>query len=151
MYGDELIYFDDMKKYIAFKHDRRMSQAHIYMIWRCVDWLKHSSAFHNAGGLSVSITVIKDYSIDRVYSDVYTPLFDIECETGLKHSYDDLRKRILGNPKSVIVVLPNNEVLERYKKNCNVRKTHLFFCTLETFPKTVKNAIRPFYNRKHSQ
>lgn len=147
MYGDDLIYFDDLEKYLKFRRDKRMSQAHVYMMWRCVDWLKKSRGFKNCGGKTASVYAIKDLSIDRVYPDIYTDLFDIECETGLKHHYDDLKKRILNNPKTVIVVLPNKAVLERYKKKCSVRNTHLFFCTLETFPNAVARAIRPFRNR----
>lgn len=143
-----LIYFDNLGKYVKYRKDKRMSQAHIFMISQCVDWLYSSKGFRNAGGSHVSITVIKDFSIDKVYSDIYTPLFDIECETGLKHSYQDLRDRINNNPKTVIVVVPNEQVLKRYVKNCSVRKLHLFFCTLETFPHTVDIALRPFRNAK---
>jgi hypothetical protein len=140
--SEGLIYFDDLEKYVKFRRSKRMSKAHIYMIWRVVKWLEKSKEFRNAGGLTASVYVIRDISVDKNYPDITTELFDVECETGLKHSYDDLKDRILRNPKTVIVVLPNREVKARYEKNCLVRKQRLKFCTLETFPDAVHRAVK---------
>lgn len=143
----EMVYFDDLGKYLRFERDKRMSDCHIYMMWRVAEYLRNSRAFRNAGGVQVSFVAIPDLKTDYNYPDLYCGLFDVECETGLKHHYGDLKQRILNNPKSVIVVLPNQDVLKRYKKNCSVRKTHLFFCTLETFPKTMTNVLRPIQDK----
>ena len=135
------IYFDDTEQYAVFRSTKRMSKAHTYMVWKCVRWLEKSKEFRNRGGKTASVYAIKDISIDKNYPDITTELFDIECETGLKNSYDDLKDRIARNPKMLIVVLPNPEVKERYVKNCRVRKQKLKFCTMKEFPLTVHNAL----------
>lgn len=138
----EKIYFDDIENYAIFTRSKRMSLAHIYMTWKCVNWLEKSKEFRNHGGRSASIYAIKNVSIDKNYPDITTKLFDIECETGLKHSYEDLKDRISRNPKMLIVVLPNQEVKARYLKNCQIRKQKLKFCTMKEFPKTIHNTLR---------
>ena len=131
------IYLDNLGKTATYTRDKRMSNVHVYMVWKCATWLGKSKEFRNSGGTTVSIIAIKNLTTDRVYPDVETELFDIECETGLKNHYDDLKDRITRNPKTVIVVLPNRQVKARYEKNCKVRKQRLQFCTISEFPKTV--------------
>ena len=137
----ERIYFDDIKKDVIFTRTKRMSKAHIYMIWKCVKWLERSKEFKNHGGKTASIYAIKDISIDKNYPDISTELFDIECETGLKHSYSDLKDRIARNPKMLIIVCPNQEIKARYVKNCSIRKQKLKFCTVGQFPQTIHNTL----------
>jgi hypothetical protein len=135
------IYFDDIDNYAIFDSTKRMSKAHVYMIWKCVKWLEKSKAFKNHGGKTASIYAIKDISIDKNYPDITTELLDIECETGLKHSYEDLKDRISRNPKMLIIVTPNQEIKARYLKNCQIRKQKLRFCTMKEFPSTIHDAI----------
>lgn len=147
------IYFDDIDKNTIFKRTKRMSRAHIYMVWKCIAWLEKSKEFRNHGGKTASVYAIKDISIDKNYPDITTELFDVECETGLKNSYNDLKDRISRNPKIVIVVLPNPEIKERYVKNCRVRKQKLKFCTMKEFPKAVNSTLNSSaissYTRQH--
>lgn len=138
------IFFDNIGKDAIFTSTKRMSKAHIYMIWYSVKWLETSKEFKKKGGKTASIYAIKDISIDKNYPDVTTELFDIECETGLKHSYEDLKDRISRNPKMLIILTPNQEIKERYEKNCKIRKQNLKFCTMKEFPTTVHTAIRKY-------
>ena len=133
----ERIYFDDIGKDIIFTRTKRMSKAHIYMIWKCVKWIENSKEFANHGGKTASIYAIADISIDKNYPDITTELFDIECETGLKHSYNDLKDRISRNPKMLIIVCPNQQIKERYEKNCKIRKQKLKFTTMGQFKRTI--------------
>lgn len=142
-----LLYFDNLGKYLRYKKDFKMSEAHVYMVWYCVNYLKNSKAFKNSLGSYISISTHPVLNKDKIYSDIYTNFFNIECETGLKHSYKSLQYRILHSKKTIIVVVPNKHILLRYIKNCRVRKQKLFFCTLKELPIIVNRSLRPIQNK----
>ncbi len=136
------IYFDHIDRYVSFWSEPRMSRAHIYMISEVILWLKHSKEYTRKGGDKPAIYVIPEVRTDKIYPDITTNLFDIEVETGLKHSYKDLKDRIARNPKMVIVVLPNQDVKARYVKNCKIRKQKLKFCSMKELPHCIHNVLR---------
>jgi len=142
-----LLYFDNLHGYLQYKNDVKMSEAHLYMVSYCVNYLRNSRAFKNSLGSYISISTNKEINKDKIYSDIYTTYFNIECETGLKHSYKSLKSRILKSSKTVIVVVPNKDILERYIRNCRVRKQKLFFSTLTDLPVYVNRALRPIQNK----
>ncbi len=136
------IYFDHIDRCVSFIPENRMSRAHIFMISECLKWIQNSKEYVRKGGNKPSVYVIPEIRIDKIYPDITTNLFDIECETGLKHSYEDLKERILKNPKMVIVVTPNQEIKDRYLKNCMVRKTKLKICSMKELPNRIHNVLK---------
>ncbi|MEM0143935.1 MAG: hypothetical protein QXL94_08385 [Candidatus Parvarchaeum sp.] len=143
-----VIYFDNLEQEVIFPRNKRMSKAHIYIVSQCVRWLEHSKEFRRLNGSTVSVYAVRGLTADRVFPDVTTDFFDIEAETGLKHSYTSLINRIKRNPRMVIVVLPNIDVKERYIANCKIRTFNLKFCTLDEFPKTIHDVLRVVRERK---
>lgn len=134
------VYVDLTGGYVTFDSDPRMSEFHKWMMFTCSKILEKSKTFRRLNG-HVEIVAVKDFNYDNRLPDIYTPFFDIECETGLKYHYDDLKVRILTTKKMVIVVLPNEQVKARYLRNVNVRKAHLKICTLGEFQKVVSKFL----------
>jgi hypothetical protein len=130
------VYVDLIGGYVTFDSDPRMSEFHKWMIFTCYKILEKSKTFRRLNG-HVEIVAVKDFNYDNRLPDVYTPFFDIECETGLKYHYDDLKARILSTHKTVVVVVPNERVKVRYVRNVSVRKEHLKICTLGEFQRVV--------------
>ncbi len=85
---------------------RFLSQFAGEIILRNKTFLKHSN--------KISYTVIQDVEKDKAYYDIYTDYFYVEIETGLKHSYDDLKSRLEKADKHVFVVVPNQQIKQRY-------------------------------------
>lgn len=137
------VYVDLYHRYFVFDKKYRMTDFHIFMISVCMDIINKSSTFHRMGG-RIELVVIKDYNIDNRLPDLYTPFFDVECETGLKSSYKDLIGRILSTRKTVIVVLPNDNIKARYIKHISVRKWHLKIVTMAEFQKAVYDTLRDY-------
>jgi hypothetical protein len=123
-----------------------MTELHKFLMYSCVELLKKSRAFINRFPdveKSVSIVAVSDLKIDNTLPDVYTPLFNIECETGFKHKYDDLKGRLLLSDKAVIVVFPNDEVKVRYVRGlADIHKRKIRYCTLADFSHTVYDLLR---------
>ncbi len=136
------IYFDSIDKNVIFTAEPRMSKAHIYMIAECTKWIAESKEYRRKGGNKPAVYVIPKVRIDKLYPDITTNLFDVECETGLKHSYEDLKDRILRNPKMTIVVTPNQDIKKRYERNCKVRKQKLKFCSMGEYPATIHTVLK---------
>lgn len=134
------VYIDFYNKYFTCDTNKRMTDLHVFMVFSVMQILQKSKTFQNHNG-TVEITAISDLEIDRIMADLYTPWFDVECETGLKHHYDDLNSRIQLSKKIVVVILPNEDVKQRYIKHLTPRKK-LKVCTLGEFPKMVYNIIR---------
>ena len=51
----------------------------------------------------------------RSVPDIETESFSVEIETGLKHDHMDLESRILRATKRVVIVVPNDSGLDKYK------------------------------------
>ena len=52
---------------------------------------------------------------ERGAFDIETDFFMVEIETGLKHSLEDLKERIAGTNLRVIIIVPNKELMDKYK------------------------------------
>ena len=64
--------------------------------------------------LGVSINRISTTG-ERSAFDIETDFFMVEIETGLKHSMEDLKDRIKSTNLRVIVIVPNKELVDKYK------------------------------------
>jgi hypothetical protein len=64
--------------------------------------------------LGVSVNRISTTG-ERGAFDIETDFFMVEIETGLKHSMEDLKERIAGTNLRVIIVVPNSELIDKYK------------------------------------
>ncbi|EQB64332.1 MAG: hypothetical protein AMDU3_IPLC00006G0005 [Thermoplasmatales archaeon I-plasma] len=64
--------------------------------------------------LGVSVNRISTTG-ERGAFDIETDFFMVEIETGLKHSMEDLKERIVGTNLRVIIVVPNRELIDKYK------------------------------------
>ena len=63
-----------------------------------------------------NIKIMKQGKVgSRSAPDIETADFSVEVETGLKHSQKDLKSRLLKTNKKVIIIVPNEDVLNRYK------------------------------------
>lgn len=145
------VYVDFYNKYFVCDSDPRMSDFHIFLIASVVAICKSSKSFQNHTKnlkTPVSVVAVPDLKIDSTMPDLYTPFFNIEVETGFKHSYSDLKARIQLSKKTVIVVLPNEDVKARYVKNCSIRKRRLRFCTLGELSNTLYEVFRSLGNKK---
>jgi hypothetical protein len=130
------VYNDLTRSYVYFDTDPRMTEFHKWMVFACSKILYKSKTFRRLNGF-VEIVAVKDFNFDNRLPDIYTPFFDVECETGLKYHYDDLKARILSTHKTVVVVVPNAQIKIRYVRNCMVRKEHLGICTLGEFQRVA--------------
>lgn len=138
---------DLYNKWFYCDANKRMTDLHIFMMSSCVSLLKESRAFHNHGG-SVSVVAVRDLRIDKTLPDIYTPLFNVECETGFKHDLDDIKGRLLLSNKAVIVVFPNDQVKAKYVKAlADVKKRKIRYCTLGEFSHTVYDLLRSIDQR----
>jgi len=136
------VYVDLYNRYFFCDSNSRMTDLHIFMMSSCIDLLKKSRSFRNHKG-SVSVVAVPDLRIDKTLPDIYTPFFNIECETGFKHDISDLKARLLLSDKPVIVVFPNEKVRERYVRLLSdVKKRRMRFCTFLDFSKTVYDLLR---------
>ena len=52
---------------------------------------------------------------ERDAFDIETDFFMVEIETGLKHSIEDLKERIKNTNLKVIIIVPNNDLIDRYQ------------------------------------
>ena len=52
---------------------------------------------------------------ERGAFDIETDFFMVEIETGLKHSMEDLKERIAGTNLRVIIIVPNKELIDKYR------------------------------------
>jgi hypothetical protein len=130
------IYNDLTGGFVYFDSDPRMTEFHKWMMFTCSKILYKSKTFRRLNGF-VEIVAVKNFNFDNRLPDIYTPFFDIECETGLKYHYDDLKARILSTQKTVVVVVPNENIKVRYVRNCMVRKEHLRICTIGEFQRVA--------------
>ena len=136
------VFVDLYNRYFFCDSNSRMTDLHVFMVSSCVDLLRKSRTFRNHGG-SVSVVAVPDLRIDKTLPDIYTPFFNIECETGFKHDISDLKARLLLSDKPVIVVFPNDKVKERYLRLLSdVKKRRMRFCTFLDFSKTVYDLLR---------
>lgn len=136
------VFVDLYNRYFFCDSNSRMTDLHVFMMSSCVDLLRKSRTFRNHGG-SVSVVAVPDLRIDKTLPDIYTPFFNIECETGFKHDISDLKARLLLSDKPVIVVFPNDKVKERYLRLLSdVKKRRMRFCTFLDFSKTVYDLLR---------
>ena len=136
------VFVDLYNRYFFCDSNSRMTDLHVFMVSSCVDLLRKSRTFRNHGG-SVSVVAVPDLRIDKTLPDIYTPFFNIECETGFKHDISDLKARLLLSDKPVIVVFPNDKVKERYLRLLSdVKKRRIRFCTFLNFSKTVYDLLR---------
>lgn len=148
---EHMVYVDFYDKYFACDTDKRMTDLHVFLIASCVAILRASTSFKNHVkdvDSSISMVAVPDLTIDNTLPDIYTPFFNIECETGFKHHYDDLIARIKLSKKTVIVVLPNEQIKKRYVKHCSVRVRRLRFCTVGELHDTVYQVFRSLGNKK---
>lgn len=110
--------------------------------------LMESRAFKNHKG-SFSVYSVEDLNIDNTLPDVFTPFFDVECETGFKHDLTSLKNRIKKSSKTVIVVLPNQEVKSRYLKELSdLKKRKLRIVSMREFPNCVYDVLRSVDRKK---
>lgn len=144
------VWVDGLNKYVRFPGNPRMTEFHKFLtlyagevILRNKTFLKHSA--------KVSYSVVPDPEQDKLYFDIYTDFFYCEIETGLKHSYSDLKARLDKADKHVFVILPNREIKERYVKALTdgKRKFGLKVCTIEEFTYELRIFLRNhFYAHK---
>ncbi len=94
-------------KPIVMYYSRRpnLSNLHTGMQSQAVDILTE---------LGVSINRISTTG-ERGAFDVETDFFMVEIETGLKHSMEDLKERIAGTNLRVVIIVPNKELIDKYK------------------------------------
>ena len=106
------------------------------IILRNKTFLKHS--------VKLSYAVVPDPALDKLYFDIYTDFFYCEIETGLIHSYADLKVRLDKADKHVFVILANQKLKERYLKALTdgKRKFGLKICTIEEFPYELRIFLR---------
>jgi hypothetical protein len=71
-----------------------------------------------ASGVTVSKT---NATGDGSVPDIETPEFDVEIETGLKHSAADLQERLSKSARRVIILSPNYEEAGRYSRYASER------------------------------
>lgn len=74
----------------------------------------------------------------RPAPDIETPDFDIELETGKKHSIKDLLARLDATTKPTVIVLPNESVLVRYSK---LKSKNVHVVSLENFEDYLENQL----------
>ena len=65
-------------------------------------------------GVGVSINRISTTG-ERGAFDIETDFFMVEIETGLKHSMEDLKERIAGTNLRVVIIVPNRELVDKYR------------------------------------
>lgn len=128
------VFVDGLNKYVRFPEDPRMSEFHKFLTQYAVEIILRNKTFLKHSR-KVSITAVQDIQQDKAYYDVYTDFFYCEIETGLKHSYDDLKERLKKADKHVFVILPNQDIKGRYLKALTVGKRtfHLKICTVDEF------------------
>ncbi len=98
-------------KVLYYLRDPNLSPIHDYMQRDAVSIL-------TASGVRVSrMNATGDGSVP----DIETPEFDIEIETGLKHSGADLQERLSKSTKRVIILAPNYEEAGRYSRYASER------------------------------
>ena len=79
---------------------------------------KEAVSILTASGVQVSRT---NATGDGSVPDIETPEFDIEIETGLKHSAADLQERLSKSAKRIIILAPNYEEAGRYSRYASER------------------------------
>ena len=136
------VFVDLYNRYFYCDSDKRMTDLHVFMMASCLDLLSKSRAFRNHNGV-FSVYAVSDLKIDKTLPDIYTNLFNIECETGFKHDISDLKARLLLSDKAVIVVFPNDRVKDRYLRLlADVNKRKIRYCTFLSFSETVYHLLR---------
>ena len=136
------VFVDLYNRYFYCDSDKRMTDLHVFMMASCLDLLSKSRAFRNHNGV-FSVYAVSDLKIDKTLPDIYTNLFNIECETGFKHDISDLKARLLLSDKAVIVVFPNDKVRDRYLRLlADVHKRKIRYCTFLNFSETVYHLLR---------
>ncbi len=98
-------------KVLYYLRDPNLSPIHDYMQKEAVSILTSS-------GVQVSRT---NATGDGSVPDIETPEFDVEIETGLKHSVADLQERLSKSTKRVIILAPNYEEAGRYSRYASER------------------------------
>ncbi len=93
-------------KVLYYVRDANLSLIHDYMQREAVSIL-------TASGVTVSKT---NATGDGSIPDIETPEFDVEIETGLKHSGADLQERLSRSAKRVIILAPNYEEAGRFSR-----------------------------------
>ena len=90
---------------IYYTHTTNMSDLHKLMQGSVAAWLTQKK-----------VKIMKEGKVGgRSTPDIETYDFTVEIETGLKHGHEDLKSRLLKATKKVIIVVPNEDVLNRYK------------------------------------
>lgn len=136
------VFVDLFNRFFYCDTNKRMTDLHVFMVYSCIDLLGKSRAFKNHNG-DFSVTAVSDLKIDKTLPDIYTNLFNIECETGFKHDISDLKARLLLSDKAVIVVFPNDKVRDRYLRLlADVHKRKIRYCTFLNFTQTVYDLLR---------
>lgn len=79
--------------------------------------------------------------------DIETPDFNIELETGKKHSITDLSSRLGHANKPTVVVVPNADILQRYLK---LKTENVHVVALKNFEEFLENQISDTPARLHS-
>lgn len=97
----KFVYIDLFNQYAFFWSNGLYMNLHDYLCELAIKKLKFSYKYNR--GFSKPTPDIE--FLDR----------QIEVETGLKHGYDGLKKRLYRNPFFVYVVVPNLQVKKRYK------------------------------------
>ena len=98
-------------KVLYYLKDPNLSPIHDYM-------QKEAVSILTASGVQVSKT---NATGDGSVPDIETPEFDVEIETGLKHSGADLQERLSKSAKRVIILAPNYEEAGRYSRHASER------------------------------
>lgn len=113
---------------IYAKKQKNMSSDHKYMEKEIISILK-----------SKNIPILKvSKSGGHADPDIETPDLNIEIETGKKHSVKDLKDRLKITTKLTVIILPNDEVLQRYSKFKN-KNVHVV--SLENFDKYLESQL----------
>jgi|GEM_PF-3147770 hypothetical protein len=99
------------EKVLYYIKDPNLSPIHDYM-------QKEAVSILTASGVQVSRS---NATGDGSVPDTETPEFDIEIETGLKHSGADLQGRLSKSAKKVIILAPNYEEAGRYSRYASER------------------------------
>jgi hypothetical protein len=147
------VYVDLVNSYVSFKSSPPLSDFHKYLtslaagiILKNKTFLKHSN--------QISYSLNSTFKTDKALFDIFTEYFYVEIETGLKHSFYDLKKRISKSHKMVFVIVPNQEIKDYYFSHfLHGKHRHLLkLCTIGEFKYELRIFLRNyFYSQQHKQ
>jgi hypothetical protein len=113
---------------IYYAKTANMSDLHKLMQGSVAAWLTKKD-----------IKIMKEGKVGgRSTPDLETADFAVEIETGLKHGQEDLKTRLLKATKKTIIVVPNEDVLNKYKY---LKNDKVDIVTIDKFEELVDKGV----------